>query len=322
MPDNKYLVTPDSHQGVSHITPARLATLHRGTIAQNDYVLSVGQKFKTEIISNNVVRVYDGALIQGGIRGEIEQGDYRDVEISNGIIGMKRNYLIVCRWSVDNEDGRKTHQEIVAVEGAATEGEPQDPETNTNLIEEGAQIHDTVLYRVVKEGLDIVKIDPLFKVLMNVEELMEMQREINSKLNMEKIIIVRNNKKSAFRHPQAYGLTPVTCPDLFFDNSEGLFSHSNGAIVCNQDAIIHAHAHFVVASSAHYYTIAINNLYSDSELFYSYATSVGGYSGQTSNYFKVKKGDVISLSFGLNNSFSIAAKDLHAELDVRLVCVL
>lgn len=183
MPDNKYLVTPDSHQGVSHITPARLATLHRGTIAQNDYVLSVGQKFKTEIISNNVVRVYDGALIQGGIRGEIEQGDYRDVEISNGIIGMKRNYLIVCRWSVDNEDGRKTHQEIVAVEGAATEGEPQDPETNTNLIEEGAQIHDTVLYRVVKEGLDIVKIDPLFKVLMNVEELMEMQREINSKID-------------------------------------------------------------------------------------------------------------------------------------------
>lgn len=139
---------------------------------------------------------------------------------------------------------------------------------------------------------------------------------------MEKIIIVRNNKKSAFRHPQAYGLTPVTCPDLFFDNSEGLFSHSNGAIVCNQDAIIHAHAHFVVASSAHYYTIAINNLYGDSELFYSYATGIGGYSGQTSNYFKVKKGDVISLSFGLNNSFSIAAKDLHAELDVRLVCVL
>lgn len=139
---------------------------------------------------------------------------------------------------------------------------------------------------------------------------------------MEKIIIVRNNKKSAFRHPQAYGLTPVTCPDLFFDNSEGLFSHSNGAIVCNQDAIIHAHAHFVVASSAHYYTITINNLYGDSELFYSYSTGIGGYSGQTSNYFKVKKGDVISLSFGLNNSFSIAAKDLNAELDVRLVCVL
>lgn len=192
MPDNKYLVTPDSHQGVSHITPARLATLHRGTIAQNDYVLSVGQKFKTEIISNNVVRVYDGALIQGGIRGEIEQGDYRDVEISNGIIGMKRNYLIVCRWSVDNEDGRKTHQEIVAVEGAATEGEPQDPETNTNLIEEGAQIHDTVLYRVVKEGLDIVKIDPLFKVLMNVEELMEMQREINSKMLTEEFTKTAN----------------------------------------------------------------------------------------------------------------------------------
>lgn len=139
---------------------------------------------------------------------------------------------------------------------------------------------------------------------------------------MEKIIIVRNNRKSAFRHPQAYGFTSVTCPDLFFDNSEGLFSHSNGTIVCNQDAIIHAHAHFTVTSIAHYYTITINNSYGNSELFYSYDTSIGGYSGQTSNYFKVKKGDVISLGFGLNNSFSIAAKDLYAELDVRLVCVL
>lgn len=139
---------------------------------------------------------------------------------------------------------------------------------------------------------------------------------------MEKIIIVRNNKKSVFRHPQAYGFTPVTCPDLVFDNSEGLFSHSNGVIVCNQDAIIHAHAHFGVASIAHYYTITVNNSYGNSEIFYSSATSIGGYSGQISNYFKVKKGDVISLSFGLNNGFSIAAKDLYAELDVRLVCVL
>lgn len=92
--------------------------------------------------------------------------------------------------------------------------------------------------------------------------------------------------------------------------------------MCNQDAIIHAHAHFGVASIVHYYTITINNAYGDSELFCSYATGIGGYSGQTSNYFKVKKGDVISLGFGLNKSFSIAAKDLYAELDVRLVCVL
>lgn len=70
------------------------------------------------------------------------------------------------------------------------------------------------------------------------------------------------------------------------------------------------------------YKVTSYLLNGNSELFYSYATSIGGYSGQTSNYFKVKKGDVISLSFGLNNSFSIEAKDLYAELDVRLVCVL
>lgn len=184
MENNNYLVTPDSHQGVPHITPERLATLHRGTIANNDYVLSTGRKFETEIISNNVIRVYDGALIQGGIRGEIEHGDHKDVQISNGVIGMKRHSLIVCRWFVDAEDGRKTHQKIIAVDGIATDKEPIDPEVNTNLIEDGAQVHDTVLYRVVKDGLDIVKVEALFKILMNAEELMEMQKEINSNYNL------------------------------------------------------------------------------------------------------------------------------------------
>ncbi len=134
--------------------------------------------------------------------------------------------------------------------------------------------------------------------------------------------MIRNDRKVNFNHAQSYGLTPVKCPTLFFNNSEGLFSHSNGAVVCNRDMIIEVNSHFTVNTKANYYTNTINNGYENSEIFYSYTSGIGGYTGQSSNFFKVSKGDVISLSFGLNNAFSIDAKDLNVKLDVKLIALL
>lgn len=311
----------DGYVDGPHITEVQTGIANQGLYGPDDYVLDEGKKAEAQILTNNSVRVFDATFVIQGRRDVMAANAYADVTIANGEQGMYRNDIIVRKYEKD-EMTEIENTSFDVIKGTPSSGVATDPEIPTGDIRTGATMHNMALYRVKLEGLNIVALEPMFKVLYNMADIKKELESLNGKLNMEKIIIVRNNKKSAFRHPQAYGLTPVTCPDLFFDNSEGLFSHSNGAIVCNQDAIIHAHAHFAVASSAHYYTIAINNLYSDSELFYSYATSVGGYSGQTSNYFKVKKGDVISLSFGLNNSFSIAAKDLHAELDVRLVCVL
>lgn len=302
------------YTGTPHITAENDRDINIGIFGSKSYVLQTGTMLTAEISNNNEIKVRDGVIMHQGCAASIKKNTYDSVTINNGSQGMKRIDLLVARYEKQPETNVESLT-LKVLQGTPVETSPQVPEHTEGDIQVGDTVADMPLYEVEIDGLNITEIRKVFQTMGDLES-------VNGKLNMEKIIIVRNNKKSAFRHPQAYGLTPVTCPDLFFDNSEGLFSHSNGAIVCNQDAIIHAHAHFVVASSAHYYTITINNLYGDSELFYSYATGIGGYSGQTSNYFKVKKGDVISLSFGLNNSFSIEAKDLYAELDVRLVCVL
>lgn len=309
------------HRGTPHVTPYKVRDFNIGIVGAEDYVMNGGSELEAQLVSNNRIDIKDGSICMQGTHAVIPKNINDELTIENGMQGEKRIDLIVARYEKVADSGVESVNTVV-LQGTPSKESPIVPGHVVGDIRNGDLKHEMPLYEVELDGINVIEVRPVFKKIVSAAEQQKMIELLNGKLNMEKIIIVRNNKKSAFRHPQAYGLTPVTCPDLFFDNSEGLFSHSNGAIVCNQDAIIHAHAHFAVASSAHYYTIAINNLYSDSELFYSYATSVGGYSGQTSNYFKVKKGDVISLSFGLNNSFSIAAKDLHAELDVRLVCVL
>lgn len=311
------LNTPPEEE--AHIIAEDDAAIYQSIFGE-DGVFTIGDRMKATVINNNQVRVSNGVICVGGHIARTVYGDYSDMTIENGEISKNRNDIITAVFSTTGEKGIDKFK--IEVKKGTSGVVAEDPELTKENLYEGGKLRELPLWRVKLEGINIIGVEQMFKIIHKIPDLEEMIESLNGKLNMEKIIIVRNNKKSVFRHPQAYGFTSVTCPDLFFDNSEGLFSHSNGVIVCNQDAIIHAHAHFGVTSIAHYYTITINNSYGNSEIFYSYATSIGGYSGQTSNYFKVKKGDVISLSFGLNNGFSIAAKDLYAELDVRLVCVL
>lgn len=300
--------------GTPHVTSEQFRQIIEGTVGQGSYILTSGENLEPELASNNMLKIRGGMMSHHGNISCVDLNTYDEVTLTNGSQGVKRIDLIVNRYTRNDETGLEKNEWVVII-GTPDASNPKVPQHTIGNLQNGDLIDDCPVFEVHYDGINVTEVKKLLPVMSNLELL-------NGKLNMEKIIIVRNNKKSVFRHPQAYGFTSVTCPDLFFDNSEGLFSHSNGVIVCNQDAIIHAHAHFGVTSIAHYYTITINNSYGNSEIFYSYATSIGGYSGQTSNYFKVKKGDVISLSFGLNNGFSIAAKDLYAELDVRLVCVL
>lgn len=309
------------HRGTPHVTPYKVRDFNIGIVGAEDYVMNGGSELEAQLVSNNRIDIKDGSICMQGTHAVIPKNINDELTIENGMQGEKRIDLIVARYEKVADSGVESVNTVV-LQGTPSKETPNVPGHVVGDIRNGDLKHEMPLYEVELDGINITEVRPVFKKLVSAAEQQKMIESLNGKLNMEKIIIVRNNKKSVFRHPQAYGFTSVTCPDLFFDNSEGLFSHSNGVIVCNQDAIIHAHAHFGVTSIAHYYTITINNSYGNSEIFYSYATSIGGYSGQTSNYFKVKKGDVISLSFGLNNGFSIAAKDLYAELDVRLVCVL
>ena len=138
-----------------------------GTISRGDRVLEVGEKFAYQIISNNCVRIKSGELLMQGRHARQAPNTYTDLTINNGTQGMKRNDLIVARYTKNANTG------IENVELAVIEGTPSstgvDPEITTGNIFEGCTLHEMPLYRVKMDGLEISSISEMFTTLINLE---------------------------------------------------------------------------------------------------------------------------------------------------------
>ena len=65
----------------AHILAEDDAAIYGGLLGQ-DCVLPIGQKLKATVMSNNKVRISDGAVSVGGHIGRVISGDYEDMTIS------------------------------------------------------------------------------------------------------------------------------------------------------------------------------------------------------------------------------------------------
>ena len=57
-----------------------------------------GNQFAVEIVSNNLIKVKSGDLVNQGRHMRIDANDYEEVTIQNGAQSVKRNDLIVMRY--------------------------------------------------------------------------------------------------------------------------------------------------------------------------------------------------------------------------------
>ena len=151
------------YTGVKHVTAGNEACQNMGTIGSGDYVLDVGNKLSASIISNNQIRVSDGDIFMQGRHATILAGTYDDVEIANGAQGLKRNDIIVARYTM-NSDTSVENVSLVVKQGVAGEA-AQDPEVETGDIRAGDALHEMALYRVKLDGLTVTGLDTLFSVM-------------------------------------------------------------------------------------------------------------------------------------------------------------
>lgn len=153
------------YTGVNHVTSADDASLHRGIIGADDYVLEVGNEFSASIIDNNTVRVLDGDLVIQGHQARIRANDYNEVTIDNGTAGQKRNDLIVARYLKNNETG------IESISLAVIKGTPGvtavDPEIVQDDLKIGGAQRDYPLYRTTLDGISLASLTSLFNVIPN-----------------------------------------------------------------------------------------------------------------------------------------------------------
>ena len=163
-----------------HILSEDDAAIYRGILGQ-DGVLNIGSKLKPTVISNNKVRVGDGVINVDGHIGRNAYADYEDLTIENGSAGKKRHDLIVASFSTTGSGGLDTY--ILKVIKGVTGDTGADPAVTKQDIYAGGKLREYPLYRVKLDGLSIVAVEQMFKVIPTVPELETKYNELNSTLS-------------------------------------------------------------------------------------------------------------------------------------------
>lgn len=184
-----YLDTGDTGRAVSAESDG---ALFAGIFGSAKYVLENGSQFKAEVQSNNIVKISDGDAVMYGRHVRIPANDSALVTINNGHAGTNRVDLIVFRYTKDST-GKET-VDLVVIQGEDFTGTATAPTAVDGNILTGAMQSDFPLYTVELNGINIVKVNPLFNVIGNISKLKEELTELNSNLaNIKADLIKANN---------------------------------------------------------------------------------------------------------------------------------
>ena len=113
-----YIVT--GLQGREHVTSEDEGAFNAGIVGTGRYVMKTAEKFAAEIVSNNIVRIKSGDLVNQGRHIRTEVNDYDDMTIENGTQSLKRNDLIVMRYKKDTSTNIELESaELVVIKGTA-----------------------------------------------------------------------------------------------------------------------------------------------------------------------------------------------------------
>lgn len=157
------------HTGTQHVTAEASGALHAGVIGSGKYVLTGGNQFAAEIVSNNLIKIKSGELVNQGRHMRIPVNSYEEATIQNGTQGMKRHDLIVMRYKNDTS-AQVESAELVVLKGISGTT-AYDPVYTKGDILSGDLQDDFPLYRVSLNGLTVESVTPLFNVLVPMAEI-------------------------------------------------------------------------------------------------------------------------------------------------------
>lgn len=165
MADN-YLIT--GYWGEPHITPENDRGIHASIWGAGRFVLPVGEQFRAEYIGNNVIRMYDGKLIDNGAVAGIPAGEYVDISIANAGQGMIRNDLIVFQYRKDITTQVETGSFVIVRGDEVSSGAADPVLTQEDLLTDDAVTDQMPLWRVTVSGTTIGSPVKLFTVTKNI----------------------------------------------------------------------------------------------------------------------------------------------------------
>ena len=178
-----YLDTGDTGRAVSAESDGALLA---GIFGSAKYVLENGSQFKTEVQSNNIVKISDGDAVMYGRHVRIPANDSALVTINNGHSGTNRIDLIVFRYTKDST-GKET-VDLAVIQGEDSTGTATAPATIDGDILTGAMQADFPLYRVELNGLNIVSVTAMFDVIGNISQITKTNKDLTEKLGFQMLL--------------------------------------------------------------------------------------------------------------------------------------
>ena len=168
---NLHLVT--GYAGKEHITSNDQGSFNAAIMGNGEFVLERGRQFEAQVISNNMVRIFDGDLLMQGRHIRLKENTYVDLFFENGTQGYKRTDLIAVRYEKDAITDVE-NANLVVIKGVPSEGSYVIPDKITgDIINDHALQNDTVLYQVKFDGLGIQEPEKVFSTLSTIETELE-----------------------------------------------------------------------------------------------------------------------------------------------------
>lgn len=171
------LNTPPEEE--AHILAEDDAAIYQSIFGE-DGVFAIGDRMKATVINNNQVRVGNGVLCVGGHIGRTVYGDYSDMTIENGEISKNRNDIITAIFSTTGEKGIDKFK--IEVKKGTPGDVAEDPEITKENLYEGGKLRELPLWRVKLEGINIIGVEQMFKIIPKIPDLEEMIESVNGNL--------------------------------------------------------------------------------------------------------------------------------------------
>lgn len=171
------LNTPPEEE--AHIIAEDDAAIYQSIFGE-DGVFTIGDRMKATVINNNQVRVSNGVICVGGHIARTVYGDYSDMTIENGEISKNRNDIITAVFSTTGEKGIDKFK--IEVKKGTPGVVAEDPELTKENLYEGGKLRELPLWRVKLEGINIIGVEQMFKIIHKIPDLEEMIESLNSKI--------------------------------------------------------------------------------------------------------------------------------------------
>lgn len=150
------------------------------SIFGEDGVFAIGDRMKATVINNNQVRVSNGVICVGGHIARTVYGDYSDMTIENGEISKNRNDIITAVFSTTGEKGIDKFK--IEVKKGTPGVVAEDPELTKENLYEGGKLRELPLWRVKLEGINIIGVEQMFKIIPKIPDLEKMIESLNGNM--------------------------------------------------------------------------------------------------------------------------------------------